>query len=138
MCLNKLNLNIPLWVSHLVNHLKMLKILRRETVTKFYRFYKVYDEFQEISLDSKYNSRHVTRRGGDLPCPSSKIGKKCPDLWKKIPDCGHLWVKFSFKMQFLRVSRRKNRRFFPCGTFLSCVVGECLSKCPVSKKTPLP
>ena len=33
-------------------------------------------------------------------------------------------------MQFLRVSRRKSRRFFPCGAFLSCVVGECLSKIP--------
>ena len=56
---------------------------------------------------------------------------------KKCPDGGHLWVKFSFKMQFLRVSRRKNRRFFPYGAFLSCVVGECLSKCPNSKKSPL-
>ena len=41
-------------------------------------------------------------------------------------------------MGFLRASRRKNRRFFPCGDFLSCVVGECLSKHPNSKKTPLP
>ena len=24
---------------------------------------------------------------------------------------------------------------FPCAAFLSCVVGECLSKCPDSKKT---
>ena len=29
-----------------------------------------------------------------LPCPFSKIGKKCPNLEKKRPDCGHLWVKF--------------------------------------------
>ena len=87
VCWKKLNLSILLWVCHLVNHLKMLKILRRETVTKFYRFCKVYDEFEEMSLDSKYNSRRVTRgeRGGDLPCPFSKIGKKCPDLWKKMP-----------------------------------------------------
>ena len=57
---------------------------------------------------------------------------------KKCPDCDHLRVKFSFRMQFLRVSKRKNQRFFPCGAFLSCVVAECLSKCPNSKKTPLP
>ena len=25
--------------------------------------------------------------------PFSKIGKKCPNLEKKCPDCGHLWVK---------------------------------------------
>ena len=41
-------------------------------------------------------------------------------------------------MQFLRVSTRKNGRLFACGAFLSCVVDECLSKCPNSTKTPLP
>ena len=32
--------------------------------------------------------------GGGLPCPFSKIGKNCPNLEKKCPDFGHLWVKF--------------------------------------------
>ena len=77
-------------------------------------------------------------RGGGLPYPFSKIGKSALICGKTCPDWGHLWVKFSFKMQFLRVSRRKNRRFFPYGAFLSCVVGECLSKCPNSKKILLP
>ena len=27
---------------------------------------------------------------------------------------------------------------FSCGAFLFCVVDDCLSKCPDSKKTPLP
>ena len=67
-----------------------------------------------------------------------KLEKSALICGKKSRDCGHLWVKFSFKMQFLRVSREKNRRFFACGAFLSCVLGECLSKCPNSKKTPLP
>ena len=34
------------------------------------------------------------REGGGLPCPFLKIGKKFPNLEKKCPDCGHLWVKF--------------------------------------------
>ena len=34
------------------------------------------------------------REGGSLPCPFSKIGKKCPDFGGKCPDCGHLWFKF--------------------------------------------
>ena len=78
--------------------------------------------------------------GGEVfPALFQKLEKKCPNLWgKKCPECGHPRVKFSFKMQFLRVSRRKNQRFFPCGAFLFCFVGECLSKCPNSKKTPLP
>ena len=44
----------------------------------------------------------------------------------------------SFKMQFLRVFRRKYRRFLPCGSFLSRAVRESLSKCPNFKKTRLP
>ena len=41
-------------------------------------------------------SRLVTRagEGGGLPCPFSKIGKKCANLDKKCPDCGDLRVKF--------------------------------------------
>ena len=34
------------------------------------------------------------REGGGLPCPFSKIGKKCPNFGKKCPDCGHLCTKF--------------------------------------------
>ena len=41
-------------------------------------------------------------------------------------------------MQFLTGSRRKKRRFFPCGVFLSRVVGECLSKCPIPRKLHYP
>ena len=43
-----------------------------------------------------YKYRCVTRgvEGGGLPCPFSEIGKKYPNLGKKCPDCGHLWVKF--------------------------------------------
>ena len=41
-------------------------------------------------------NRLVTRKreGGGLPCPFSKIGKKCLNLGKKCPDFGHLWVIF--------------------------------------------
>ena len=40
--------------------------------------------------------RRVTRggRGEVSPLLFSKIGKECPNLEKKCPDCGHLWVKF--------------------------------------------
>ena len=64
MCLKKLNLSILHWVCHLVNHLKkiMLKILRSckrdfdyGSNHEFYKFYKGYDEFEEMSLDSKHN-----------------------------------------------------------------------------------
>ena len=41
-------------------------------------------------------------------------------------------------MKFLRLSRRKKQISSPFRAFLSRAVGECLSKCPNSKKTPLP
>ena len=76
-------------------------------------------------------------RGEVSPAFFQKLDKSALICGKKCPYCGHLWVRLSFKMQLLRVSRRKYRRLFPNGGFLYCVVGECLSKCPNSKKTPL-
>ena len=35
-----------------------------------------------------------------LPCPIWKIEKIYFDFGKKDPVCVHLWVEFSFKMQF--------------------------------------
>ena len=32
--------------------------------------------------------------GGDFPSPFSKNGINCPNLEKRYPDRGHLWVKF--------------------------------------------
>ena len=86
------------------------------------------------------NGRRVTRggRGEVSPALFEKLEKSTLICGNKCPNCGHLWVKFSFKMQFLRVSRRKNWRLFPRGAFLSCILGQCLSKCPNSKKTRLP
>ena len=56
------------------------------------------------------------RRG--LPCSFWK-SKKCPDFWKKDPDCVHLWVKVFIHNIFLRASRRKNSKIFPCGASFS-------------------
>ena len=99
-------------------------------------------KMQYWDLEIKKNILRRVTRGGKVgevsPALFQKLEKSALICGKKRPDCGHLRVKLSFKMQFLRVSRRKNRRFFPCGTFLSCAVGECLSKCRNSKKTPLP
>ena len=99
-------------------------------------------KFYQINL---IGSRKVPREAltrkiprGGLPCPFSKNGKCVLISGEKCPDYGHIWVNFSFKMQFLRVSRQKDHRFFPCGAFLSCVVGQCLWKCLYSKKTLLP
>ena len=73
--------------------------------------------FRSTSFSYRRVTRGAQGRRG-LPRPFSKIGKKCPNLWQECPDYGHLWVKFSFKMQFLRVSRGKNQGdFFPVGLF---------------------
>ena len=45
-------------------------------------------------------------------------------LAKKGPDNVVLRIKFFIPNAVLRVSRRKNLNFFPCGTFSSCVSNE--------------
>ena len=35
------------------------------------------------------------------------LQKKYPDLEKKCPVCEHLWIKFSFKIQFVEYLRKK-------------------------------
>ena len=62
--MEKLNLSILHRVCHLVNHLKSFKNDHVKNIAKCksdfnydnrYRFYKRYDEFEEMSLDFKYN-----------------------------------------------------------------------------------
>ena len=78
------------------------------------------------------------RGGRGLPSSFSKIGKKCPNLGKKCPDCIPLWAKFNIQNAIFKSFQAKKPKIFPCGIFLSRVVGECLSKCPNCKKTTLP
>ena len=62
--------------------------------------------------------RHVTRGGGGEVSPAlfQKLEKSVLIL-KKITLIAVIdELNFSFKVQFLRVSRRKNRRFFPVGS----------------------
>ena len=103
----------------------------------YFKYFR--DKHSELLANSSF--RHITRR--------VESGEVSPALYQKLEKSALIWRKivlivviygynFSFKMKFLRVSRQINQRFFPCGTFLSRAVGECLSKCPNSKKTPLP
>ena len=57
-----------------------------------FRFSIAINKKNAFSSFPNYLDRRVTRggRGGGLPCPFTKIAKKCPSLWKKCPDCGHL------------------------------------------------
>ena len=67
--------------------------------------------------------RRTTRWGEASPALFWKSKKV---LWfcRKGPDCIHLCVKFSIQNVVLRVSRRKNSKFFSCGAFFSCVFDE--------------
>ena len=56
--------------------------------------HKVPVEFFKGPIQARNYRAEGGRGGGSLPCPFSKIGKKCPNFGQKCPDCGHLWVKF--------------------------------------------
>ena len=68
-------------------------------------------------MGRSYIPKHVTRggRGNGLPCPFSKIGKRCPNLGKNVLIAVIYRLKFLFKVHFLRVYRSKIRTFFPAG-----------------------
>ena len=88
------------------------------------------------AVNTTKQHRRVTRGGSGecLPCPFSKNGEKCPNLEKKCPNCGQLWVKFLVWNAAFKSFQAKNRT---CGAFLSRAVVECLLKCLNSEKTPL-
>ena len=50
-----------------------------------------------------------------LPCPIWKIEKSYSDFGKKDPVCVHLWVEFSFKMQFSKYLWEKLQKFLLAG-----------------------
>ena len=77
--------------------------------------------------------------GGGLPCLFSKIGKKCPNFGGENAVVVVIYgLNFSFKVQFLRFSKREKPEIFPCRAFLSRVPDDYLLKCPYSNKTTLP
>ena len=60
-----------------------------------------------------------------------------PKFGGKCHDCGHLWVKY-FIHNATPGFQEKKLKIFPYRAFLSGFTHDCLSKCPNSKKTPLP
>ena len=75
-----------------------------------------------------YFCRHAIR--GRPPMPFFENRKKCSDLGKNGPDFVHLWVKFSIRNEVLRVSKRKNSKFFSLRGFFSCVFSAMFIKVP--------
>ena len=61
---------------------------------------------------SGIQARNYGGKGEGLPCPFSKIGKSNLIFGKDALILVIYGLHFSFKMQFLRVSRRKKQRFF--------------------------
>ena len=84
-----------------------------------------------------YTGTWLERKGEDLLSSFSKIGKKCPNFAKKCPSYINYVLNFSFKILFLRISKRKNPKFFPTRPFFLMLLMKYLSKCPNSKKIPL-
>ena len=77
-------------------------------------------------------------KGGGLPCPFLKIEKKCPNFGKNAQIVVIYGLNLSFKMQFLRVSRRKNRRFFPAGPFFLVLYMSVYQSALIPRKLPCP
>ena len=74
---------------------------------------------------------------GDLPCPFSKIGKKCPNFGKNALIVVILDYISYLKYGFKSFQLKKKTKFFLAGPFFHVLLIKYLSKCPDSKTTPL-
>ena len=77
------------------------------------------------------------RGGGGLPCPFFEIQKSALIL-EKGPVGVHLWIKCSVQNVVLRVSMKKNRKYYPAWPCFLVFLTKCLSKRLSSTKPPLP
>ena len=77
--------------------------------------------------------------GEGFPCLFSKIGEKCPNFWKKNALIVVIYgLNFLFKMQFLRASRTKNRRFCSVGPFFLVPLMNVYRSALIPRKPPCP
>ena len=104
MCLKKLNLSILHWVCRLVNHFKKDNVRNiakshsdfnyDSNKYRFHEFYKGYDEFEEMSLDSKYNKmkkltnlltdfQNLKPKKTETQLKKERIMKNVDELYKK-------------------------------------------------------
>ena len=97
------NTSVFLWAASFLEHLRWLLLIIRQIKDQARKGEKCWKNIKKKRLYSCINiyfcswHRRVTRgrgRWGGLPCPFLKIGKKYPNLEKKCPACGHLYVKF--------------------------------------------
>ena len=83
-------------------------------------------------------NKRVTR-GGEVPPALFRKLKKSALIFGENTLIVVIYVlSFSFKMQFLRVSRRKNRRFFPVGPFFLVLYMITYQSALISRKLPCP
>ena len=76
---------------------------------------------------------------GDVsPALFLKLEKSALIFWENALIVVIYVLNFSFKMQFLRVSRRKNRRFFPAETFFLVLYMIAYQSALISRKLPCP
>ena len=104
----------------------------------FHLHYRKFSQQRKYILSYYYRRVTIWRRGRGLSHTFFKIGRKCLILRKSVLILVIFGLNFSFKMQFLSFSRRKNPKFFPVWPFVLEFLMKCLSKCHNSKKTPLP
>ena len=64
--------------------------------------------------------------------------KKCHDIWKKGPDCVHLWVTFSIQNLVLRFLGEKTPKCFPEGPPSLVFLRKYLLKLPSSTPSSAP
>ena len=76
--------------------------------------------------------------GGGYHCPYFKMEKSALILGTTYPNFVHTWIKSSIKNVVLGITRRKDPKIFPRGSFFLVFLLKSLSKCRNSTKLHLP
>ena len=123
------NINCFSWIKLILGpsyNSSWLKPLYNIILIMFFIGFPISSHLIRPHTSIEYTNRRVTRgegRGWGLPCPSSKIGKKYPNLEKNCPDCGYLWVKFLIWNEIFKSFQDKKKKveiFFLRDFFFSC------------------
>ena len=103
------------------------------------KFHKIHRKTtQACDFIKKEQARNQRGEEGGLPCPFSKNRKKYRILEKHALIAVIYRLNFSFTMQFLRVFRRKSRRFIPAELFFLVLYIISYQSALILKKLPCP
>ena len=119
----------------MIMHIQSPEIIRRVFIQAFQWYLGIFRDTDTYS--ATLTGAQLGKRVDASPALFENQNK-CPDLGKKDPDCGYLWVKCSIQNVVLRVSWKKNSKMFPYEVPFSCIVDKMFIEVAYFHNSPSP